>query len=119
MLQTDEDLQSTISRPFQQPKRLPIAGMILLAIAATSVVTVSISRWRQDEAVKQWTATQAVPFVSFTIPVADGASSALILPGDIQAWFDAPIFARVNGFLKQWYFDYGAHVKAGQILAEI
>jgi len=114
-----KELQRTISRPFQQSGRLRIAGLILLAIAAASVVTVAILRWRHDEAVKQWTATQAVPFVSFTTPAADGTSSVLNLPGDIEAWFDAPIYARVNGFLKQWYFDYGAHVKAGQILAEI
>jgi RND family efflux transporter MFP subunit len=43
----------------------------------------------------------------------------LSLPGTVQAWYEAPIFARVSGYLKQWYFDYGAHVKKGDLLAEI
>ena len=41
------------------------------------------------------------------------------LPGDIEAWFEAPIYARVSGYLKAWYFDFGAHVEKGQLLAEI
>jgi RND family efflux transporter MFP subunit len=41
------------------------------------------------------------------------------LPGDIEAWYEAPIYARVSGYLKAWYFDFGAHVTKGQLLAEI
>jgi RND family efflux transporter MFP subunit len=41
------------------------------------------------------------------------------LPGDIEAWFEAPIYARVSGYLKAWYFDFGAHVEKGQLLADI
>jgi hypothetical protein len=74
-------------------------------------------RWHRDAAVKQWTVTEAVPVVSYVTPQADGAASQLILPGDVEAWYEAPIYARVNGYLKKWYFDYGATVKAGQILA--
>ena len=43
----------------------------------------------------------------------------LALPGTVQAWYEAPIYARVNGYLKEWHFDYGAHVKKGDVLAEI
>ena len=42
-----------------------------------------------------------------------------MLPGTVQAWYEAPIYARVNGYLKKWNFDYGAHVKKGDVLAEI
>jgi multidrug efflux pump subunit AcrA (membrane-fusion protein) len=42
-----------------------------------------------------------------------------VLPGTVQAWYEAPIYARVNGYLKKWNFDYGAHVKKGDVLAEI
>ena len=45
--------------------------------------------------------------------------AALVLPGTVQAWYEAPIYARVNGYLKNWYFDYGAHVKKGDVLADI
>ena len=47
------------------------------------------------------------------------AAERLVLPGTVQAWYEAPIYARVNGYLKNWYFDYGAHVKKGDLLAEI
>ena len=43
----------------------------------------------------------------------------IVLPGNIQAFNDSPIYARTNGYLKKWYVDIGAHVKAGQLLAEI
>ena len=45
--------------------------------------------------------------------------SSLVLPATVQAWYEAPIYARVTGYLKNWYFDYGAHVKKGDVLAEI
>ena len=47
------------------------------------------------------------------------AMQRMVLPGTVQAWYEAPIYARVNGYLKNWYFDYGAHVKKGDVLAEI
>ena len=47
------------------------------------------------------------------------AAAEIILPGNIQAFTDSPIYARTNGYLKKWYVDIGAHVKAGQLLAEI
>ena len=43
----------------------------------------------------------------------------LVLPGTVQAWYQAPIYPRANGYLKNWYFDYGAHVRKGDVLAEI
>ena len=42
-----------------------------------------------------------------------------MLPATVQAWYKAPIYARITGYLKTWYFDYGAHVKKGDVLAEI
>jgi RND family efflux transporter MFP subunit len=119
MLQVDEDLQETASQSRQQGRTLRIAGIVALVIAVAAAATGLLVRWRHEAAVKHWTLTEAVPIVSFVVPRPDGEASRLILPGDIQAWFDAPIYARVNGFLKQWYFDFGAHVKAGQVLAEI
>ena len=47
------------------------------------------------------------------------AAQEIVLPGNIQAFTDAPIYARTNGYLKNWYFDIGAHVKQGQLLADI
>jgi multidrug efflux pump subunit AcrA (membrane-fusion protein) len=49
----------------------------------------------------------------------DRSGSELVLPGDVQAWYEASVYARVSGYLKNWYFDIGARVKKGQVLAEI
>jgi len=119
MLQAKKDLQETTSEPRQLGRSLRRAGLAALIVAIAVAATGILVRRHNEAAVKHWTVTQAVPVVSFVMPRPDGSASRLILPGDIQAWFEAPIYARVNGYLKKWYFDYGAHVKAGQVLAEI
>ena len=119
MLHAEKDLPKTSSAPGKLGRTLRRAGVATLIVAIAAAVTGILMRWHHDTAVKRWTDTQAVPFVSYVMPQRDGAASRLILPGDVEAWFDAPIYARVNGYLKNWYFDYGAHVKAGQLLAEI
>ena len=67
----------------------------------------------------QWTQEQAIPTVAVITPRAGAATQRLVLPGTVQAWYEAPIYARVPGYLKNWNFDYGAHVKKGDVLAEI
>lgn len=57
--------------------------------------------------------------VSVIHPTAGANSEELVLPANIQAYVEAPIYARTHGYLKRWYFDIGAHVKQGQLLAEI
>ena len=47
------------------------------------------------------------------------AQLSLTLPGDVAGWNEAPIYAQVSGYVKHWYKDYGAHVKAGELLADI
>ena len=61
----------------------------------------------------------AVPPVAIVHPRPAEASETIILPGNITAWFEAPIYAQVSGYVKMWYKDYGAQVKKGDILAEI
>ena len=72
-----------------------------------------------DATLKRTTADAAVPVVSVISPTASASTREILLPGTTQAFTDAPIFARTNGYVKRWYFDIGAHVKAGQLLAEI
>src|SRR5208283_961363 len=119
MLQAKKDLQETTSEPRQSGRSLRRAGLAALIVAIAIAATGILLRRHNEAAVKHWTVAQAVPVVSFVMPRPDGSALRLILPGDIQAWFEAPIYARVNGYLKKWYFDYGARVKAGQLLAEI
>jgi RND family efflux transporter MFP subunit len=65
------------------------------------------------------TAQAAIPVVNITHPKAGASTQELVLPGNTQAFVDAPIYARTSGYLKRWYFDIGTRVKKGQLLAEI
>ena len=101
------------------PRHLRLWGLLAL-VAAIGAAAYGIEHRRSDDAsVQQWTQQQAVPTVAVITPQKGDADQKLTLPGDIEAWYAAPIYARVSGYLKMWYFDYGAHVKAGDVLAEI
>ncbi|HSA61897.1 MAG TPA: efflux RND transporter periplasmic adaptor subunit [Nitrospiraceae bacterium] len=68
---------------------------------------------------REKTLEEAIPTVAIVNPKPVDASETITLPGNIQAWFEAPIYAQVSGYVKMWYKDYGAEVKKGDILAEI
>ncbi|MGH7183048.1 MAG: efflux RND transporter periplasmic adaptor subunit, partial [Nitrospiraceae bacterium] len=70
-------------------------------------------------ALREETLEVAVPTVAITNPKPSPLSETITLPGNIQAWFEAPIYAQVSGYVKMWYKDYGAKVKKGDVLAEI
>jgi len=98
---------------------LRLVGLCAL-VGAILIATAGIQERRRDElTVKQWTEAQAVPNVAVISPKAGPAIQTLILPGTVQAWYEAPMYARVSGYLKKWYYDYGARVKKGDVLAEI
>src|SRR5437764_2407528 len=94
--------------------------MIVAAVAAVLIVVTGI-RAREDSTAKlrEWTDNQAVPTVAVTLPDAKVLNATLDLPGRLEAWQRAPIYARVSGYLKGWSADIGARVKAGQVIAEI
>jgi RND family efflux transporter MFP subunit len=77
------------------------------------------TRVRATSALTVQTQEMAVPTVSVIQPKRGASSEEIVLPGNIHAFIDAPIYARTNGYLKRWYVDIGARVKAGQLLAEI
>jgi RND family efflux transporter MFP subunit len=91
------------------------AVVCAIAIAAFGI----LERRHNVEDVKQWTDAQAVPVVAVLTPQAGPTAQSLTLPGTVAAWYEAPMYARVSGYLKKWYFDYGAKVKKGDVLAEI
>jgi RND family efflux transporter MFP subunit len=91
------------------------AGVIAIIAAVVGI----LQRHGQQTAVAEWTAAQAVPTVAVITPENKAADQQLRLPGTVQAWYEASLYARVDGYLKNWYFDYGARVKKGQVLAEI
>jgi RND family efflux transporter MFP subunit len=101
------------------PKRLRSLGFAAAAAALLVAAWGIFSRDEHARAVETWTQAAAIPTVAIVHPKQDTADPELVLPGDVQAWYSAPVYARVNGYLKMWYFDYGAQVKKGQVLAEI
>jgi RND family efflux transporter MFP subunit len=105
--------------PPPSPRGLRRAG-IAAAIVAVAIGVAGIGiRWLHDRDVRQWTVRRATPIVSVMTPKQGVSGLRTTLPGNIQAWYEAPLYARVSGYLKNWYEDYGAHVKKGQLLAEI
>ena len=100
------------------PRRLKMVGVAAAALAVGVVTLGVITRVSADQTVGTWTNAQAIPTVK-VISLGGTDSQTLVLPGDVQAFNTAPIYARVSGYLKRWDFDIGASVKAGQTLAEI
>jgi RND family efflux transporter MFP subunit len=108
--------------PLPQPKPPRNLGTISIAAVVLAVAIALfgiLQRRSHEDDVKQWTQEQAVPTVAVISPRQGAAVQHQVLPGTIQAWYEAPIYARVSGYLKNWYFDYGARVKKGALLAEI
>jgi len=100
-------------------RSLMIVGAIVALAAAFVVVNGVSSRNASEARLKEVTNAQSVPTVAVIAPTMGGNRSSLDLPGRLEAYSRAPIYARVSGFLKAWYVDIGAQVKAGQLLAEI
>jgi RND family efflux transporter MFP subunit len=104
---------------------LPHVLKILLALLITVLVVGAVIVWGIDAriktaaAVKQETIELATPTVSVAHPKMGALQNEVVLPGNIQAFIDSPVFARASGYLKKWYADIGARVTAGQTLAEI
>lgn len=94
-------------------------ALLALAVVAGIVIAGIVPRMRTTAALKTETRDLAVPTVSVIHPKRGAPQQEVVLPGNIQAFTDSPIYARTNGYLKAWYTDIGAHVKKGQLLAEI
>jgi len=101
------------------PRQLLLVGIIALIAAAGIAANGLISRARDKHDLVQWTNAQAIPTVALAKLVRGDAEQKLILPGNIQPYSRATIYARVNGYLKSWSKDIGAPVKAGEVLASI
>src|SRR5581483_8271506 len=74
---------------------------------------------RDEAALRKRTAEEAVATVAIVRPRPVPPSESITLPGNLVGWYEAPIYARVTGYVKMWYADYGAAVKSGDVLAEI
>src|ERR1700687_853689 len=102
-----------------KPRRLILVVLIARAAAAAIATNDVLSRSRSKQDLMKWTAAQAPPTVALAKLARGDAEQRLILPGDIQPYNKAAIYARVSGYLKSWEQDIGASVTAGQVLASI
>jgi RND family efflux transporter MFP subunit len=97
----------------------------LLFVAIVVVLVAGVVYWGihsravAESQLKQQTAEAAIPTVAIVFPKEGAPTDEVVLPGVTQAFIDAPIYARTNGYLVHWYFDIGAHVKKDQLLAVI
>ncbi len=95
-------------------------GMVVVAAIVAGVVIFGISaRHGSERTLEKETAASAIPSVNVVYPGPSSLSSEIALPGNTQAFIDAPIYSRTSGYLKDWYFDIGAHVRKGQLMAVI
>jgi RND family efflux transporter MFP subunit len=125
----DTEIKETIGRPEIVPlshrnagnpsaKRWLTALVIVLIVAAVLIFGIR-SRVKAAASLRTVTAQMALPSVSVVKPKQTASAQEIVLPGNIQPFISSPIYARTDGYLKKWYFDIGAHVKAGQLLAII
>src|SRR5271170_6548557 len=96
-----------------------LALAIALIAAAVLLISGIWSRVRARTALDTETAEAAVTAVSVVSPKQTTPAEEIILPGNVQPYISSPIYARTNGYLKKWYFDIGARVKRGELLAVI
>jgi RND family efflux transporter MFP subunit len=93
---------------------------ILFAVALIAAILYGVHlRSSHEKELAEATDEAAIPTVNVTHPQTGSAAQELILPGNVQAFTETPIYSRTNGYLKKWYFDIGSRVRKGQLLAEI
>jgi multidrug efflux system membrane fusion protein len=97
--------------------RLRLVGIVAGCIGLAIVVIGLTTRFFVDRAVANWTEAQQIPTVSVIVPAASNGSGSLVLPGKLAAFYAAPIYARVPGYVRVWYKDIGAQVHKGDVLA--
>ncbi len=100
-------------------RKLGVFGSVALVAALTLVVSGIRAREDSSTKLREWTDDQAIPSVAVIYPDPGQLTATIDLPGRLEAYYRAPIFARVNGYLKSWSVDIGARVKAGEVIAEI
>jgi RND family efflux transporter MFP subunit len=122
----DKEKQVTVRETAPQtegPRRSKgkhLAAGIVVSLAAVGALTSGIlPRVTARTTLRKETAQMALPTVAVVRPERAAEAQEVVLPANVQAFISAPIYARTNGYVKKWYADIGAHVKEGQLLAEI
>ena len=105
--------------PVADSHRRWLIAVIIAAIVAGVLIWGIRSRLKDEAKLRAVVAQTAMPSVSVVLPKRAAPAQEIILPGNVQPFISSPIYARTDGYLKKWYFDIGAHVKKGQLLALI
>ncbi len=128
MSNVETDLDQTSQNSSEQPaemERQPLSRSLFVGLGVSALVLgVIIYAGVHERAVAAsnlGTVTEraAITTVNVVEPKSGAALEEIVLPGNTQAFSDTPIYARTNGYLKRWYVDIGAHVRQGELLAEI
>ena len=95
-------------------------GLIVAGIMLVCIVVYGIhARSEASETLTKENRADSTPEVKVVHPSSNGAAGTLTLPGNTNAYVDTPIYSRTNGYLQKWFFDIGAHVRKGQLMATI
>jgi RND family efflux transporter MFP subunit len=119
------DVSETDMERMKPPMSKPSSPWLFFGLAAIVLVLGFViysgihERAQAESTLGASTERAAVPTVNVVEPSSAGLSQEIVLPGNTQAFNDTPIYARTSGYLKHWYVDIGAHVKQGQLLADI
>lgn len=115
----EADSRTTAKPPAKSLRGLIIVLLVLALVVGYAIVNGLHSRVQANAALNTDTQTASVPTVAIVHPNIIGGGEEVLLPGNMQAFIDTPIWARASGYLKAWYTDIGARVKQGQLLAVI
>ncbi len=105
--------------PSRSGARTGLWVLVFLTVAAGLIAFLLLKRAGEHKELAETTQDLSKQHVNVTHPAAGPAENEIVLPGNLQAFNEASIFARTNGYLKAWYVDIGAKVAEGQVLAEI
>jgi RND family efflux transporter MFP subunit len=118
-ISTQEPQSRPVAREQGRPRRGWLTALVMIVVFGGLLVSGILGRMRASAALRTETAEMAVPTISVVSPQRAAPSQEIVLPGNVQPYVTAPIYSRTNGYLQAWYFDIGAHVKKGQLLAVI
>lgn len=115
LLKTDGRSRARRRKTWRWPALIVGAACLIVAVLAYGIY----SRARTEAILARTADEEAIPQVTLISPMQGPRTRPLVLPGDVEAWYGAPIYAQVSGYVKMWYKDYGAPVKSGELLATI
>jgi len=125
-MSTQTQNNATIQEPTPLSSNAPrrssrgwLVAVAIFALFAGIFAYGMVTRARVAATVRTETAQMALPSVVVVSPQRSAPSQEIVLPGNVQPFISAPIYSRTNGYLRRWFADIGAHVKKGQLLAEI